>query len=158
MVNKYSSVSFNHQWIFCCRVIHAEVSVVNERERTVHSLLIINVINVLYKLLLSKAMLQRVAANQIQRLLDNKFAMMKNIVLLLLSLAMVTADEHCQNLIKQCNMVRTTCNPGVLTISSCCDLINFPVSVAPSIVYEIDLNCSDVCADNFTTANMFIVT
>ena len=80
---------------------------------------------------------------------------MKNIALLLLSLAMVTADERCQNLIKQCNMVRTTCNPAVLTINSCCDLTSFPVSVAPSNVYEIDLDCSDVCADNFATQHVY---
>jgi len=80
---------------------------------------------------------------------------MKSIGLLLLSFVIVTANERCQDLIKQCNMVRTTCNPAQLTINNCCDLTSFPVSVAPSDVYQIDLDCSDVCADNFATQHVY---
>jgi len=74
---------------------------------------------------------------------------------LLLSLTMVTADERCQNLVNQCNMLRTTCSPAVLSINSCCDLISFPLSIAPSNLYEIDLNCRDVCGDNFATQHVY---
>jgi len=74
---------------------------------------------------------------------------------LLLSLMMATADERCQNLVNQCNMLKTTCSPAVLTIKSCCDLISFPLSIAPSSVYKIDLNCKDVCGDNFATQHVY---
>ena len=77
------------------------------------------------------------------------------LVLLTLSFTIITADERFQNLVEQCNMVRTTCTPAMVTINSCCDLTSFPLSVAPSSVYEIDIDCSDVCADNFATQHVY---
>jgi len=94
----------------------------------------------------------------IEELVDCEIVPMKSamkLAILLLSFMVVIADERCQNLIQQCNMVRTTCNPSSVTINSCCDLTSFPLSVAPSNVYVIDFDCSDVCADNFATQHVY---
>ena len=57
---------------------------------------------------------------------------------------MVNADQYCDNLLKQYNTFSTKCSPDLITINSCCDLIGFTLSKAPSAVY----NCT--CGSPFS--------
>ena len=68
------------------------------------------------------------------------------------SLLTTNATDHqqCDKLLHQCNQFRTWCSPDTMTLKSCCDLINFPLSKAPSGVYQIMTNCS--CGSPFTVA------
>ena len=43
----------------------------------------------------------------------------------------------------------------MLSINSCCNLTIFPLSVAPSNVYQINTNCSSVCGDPFATTHAY---
>ena len=70
-------------------------------------------------------------------------------------LATNTIDhQQCDKLLHQCNhhcnQFRTQCTPDMITLKSCCDLINLPISKAPSAVYQIMTNCS--CGLPFTAA------
>lgn len=77
------------------------------------------------------------------------------LAIVMMLLAMVAADKRCQNLADQCNLLKTTCSPAMLPISSCCNLTIFPMSVAPSNVYQISTNCTSVCGDPFATAQAY---
>ena len=72
------------------------------------------------------------------------------------SLLATNATDHqqCNELLHQCNhhcnQLKTQCTPDMMTLKSCCDLINFPLSKAPSGVYQIMTNCS--CGSPFTAA------
>ena len=72
------------------------------------------------------------------------------LVILTLSLLLVNADQYCDNLLKQYNTFRIKCSPAKITVNSCCDLTGFPLSKAPSAVYQ--MNCK--CGGHFTTANV----
>ena len=83
---------------------------------------------------------------------------MKNITALaivMMLLAMVAADKRCQNLADQCNLLKTTCSPAMLPISSCCNLTIFPLSIAPFNVYQINTNCTSVCGDPFAITHAY---
>ena len=71
--------------------------------------------------------------------------------ILVSSLLATNADQQCDNLLHQCNQLRTKCGPGKITIKSCCDLTNFPLSKAPSAVYQ--MKCK--CGGRFTTADVY---
>ena len=61
-------------------------------------------------------------------------------------------DDHCDNLLKQCQTYRSKCNPANMTIDSCCDLTGFSLSKAPSAVYQMK-SCIAPCEpSSFTTA------
>ena len=72
------------------------------------------------------------------------------------SLLATNATDHqqCDKLLHQCNyhcnQFRSQCTPDMTTLRSCCDLINLPLSTAPSGVYQITTNCS--CGSPFTAA------
>ena len=72
------------------------------------------------------------------------------LLILVSSLLATNADQQCDNLLQQCNQFKTKCSPDMITIRSCCDLIHFPRSKAPSGVYKMESNCS--CGSPFTAA------
>ena len=73
------------------------------------------------------------------------------LVILTLSLLLVNADQYCDNMLKQYHLFRSKCSPARITVKSCCDLTGFPLSKAPSAVYQ--MNCK--CGGYFTTANAY---
>ena len=73
------------------------------------------------------------------------------LVILTLSLLLVNADQYCDNMLKQYHLFRSKCSPARITVKSCCDLTSFPLSKAPSAVYQ--MNCK--CGGHFTTANVY---
>ena len=73
------------------------------------------------------------------------------LVILTLSLLLVNADQYCDNMLKQYHLFRSKCGPARITVKNCCDLIGFPLSKAPSAVYQ--MNCK--CGGHFTTANVY---
>ena len=77
------------------------------------------------------------------------------LVILTLSLLLVNAHDdrqYCDNLLKQYYTFRSKCSPANITIDSCCDLTGFPLSKAPSAVYQMK-SCIVPCdLSSFTTA------
>ena len=73
------------------------------------------------------------------------------LVILTLSLLLVNADQYYDNLLKQYYTFRSKCSPARITVNSCCDLTGYPLSKAPSAVYQ--MNCK--CGGHFTTANVY---
>ena len=73
------------------------------------------------------------------------------LLILLSSLLATNADQQCDYLLQQCNQLKTKCRPDKITIKSCCDLTNFPLSKAPSAVYQ--MKCK--CGGRFTTADVY---
>ena len=73
------------------------------------------------------------------------------LVILTLSLPLINADQYCDNLLKQYYIFRSNCRLANITVNSCCDLTGFPLSKAPSAVYQI--NCK--CGGHFTTADVY---
>ncbi|XP_065911130.1 ryncolin-2-like [Dysidea avara] len=63
--------------------------------------------------------------------------MKSQLVILLIIVSSTNADQQCDYLLQQCNQLKTKCRPDKITIKSCCDLINFPLSKAPSAVYQM---------------------
>ena len=69
-------------------------------------------------------------------------------ILVSCSLLATNATDHqqCDKLLHQCNhhrnQLRAQCTPDMMILQSCCDLTNFPLSKAPSDVYQIMTNCS----------------
>ena len=78
------------------------------------------------------------------------------LILVSCSLLATNATDHqqCDKLLHQCNhhcnQFRTQCTPDMMTLKSCCDLTNLPLSKTPSAVYQIMTNCS--CGSPFTAA------
>ena len=78
------------------------------------------------------------------------------LILVSCSLLATNAPDHqqCDKLLHQCNhhcnQFRTQCTPDMMTLKSCCDLTNLPLSKTPSAVYQIMSNCS--CGSPFTAA------
>ena len=72
------------------------------------------------------------------------------LLILVSSLLATNADQQCDNLLQQCNQLKTKCSPDMVTIKSCCDLTGFPRHKAPSGVYKMESNCS--CGSPFTAA------
>ena len=68
----------------------------------------------------------------------------------LLVIMTTNATDQCGNLLQQCKQFKAQCSPAMITITSCCDLTDFPLSKAPSGVYQISTNCS--CGSPFTAA------
>ena len=73
------------------------------------------------------------------------------LVILTLSLLLVNADQYCDNLLQQHNKFKRECSPARITVNSCCDLTDFPLSKASSAVYQ--MNCK--CGGHFTTADVY---
>ncbi|XP_065918806.1 fibrinogen-like protein A [Dysidea avara] len=73
------------------------------------------------------------------------------LLILVSSLQAVNADQQCDYLLQQCNQLKAKCRPETTTIKSCCDLTNFPLSKAPSAVYQ--MKCK--CGGRFTTADVY---
>ena len=73
------------------------------------------------------------------------------LVILTLSLLLVNADQYCDNLFQQHNKFKRECSPARITVNSCCDLTDFPLSKAPSAVYQ--MNCK--CGGHFITADVY---
>ena len=73
------------------------------------------------------------------------------LLILVSSLLATNADQQCDYLLRQCNQLKTKCSPDKITIKSCCDLTNFPLSKAPSAVYQ--MKCK--CGGRFTTADVY---
>ena len=65
-------------------------------------------------------------------------------------LATDATDRQCDKLLHQCNQFKAQCSPDMMTLRSCCDLIDLPLSKAPSAIYQIMTNCS--CGSPFTAA------
>ena len=79
------------------------------------------------------------------------------LVILILSLLLVSADQYCDNFIKQYNMFRSKCSLQSLTITSCCDL---RIISTVSGVYKLNkgtFNSADVYCDMNTTTGGWIV-
>ena len=82
--------------------------------------------------------------------------MKSQLVILLVSCSLLatnaTDHQQCDKLLHQCNyhcnQFRTQCTPDMMTLKSCCDLTNLPLSKIPSGVYQIMTNCS--CGSPFT--------
>ena len=74
------------------------------------------------------------------------------LILVSCSLLATNATDHqqCDKLLHHCNQFKTQCTPEMVTLKSCCDLINLPLSKTPSAVYQIMTNCS--CGSPFTAA------
>ena len=65
------------------------------------------------------------------------------VILEVLLIIMTTnATVQCDNLLQQCKQFKAQCNPATTTIKSCCDLTDFPLSIAPSGVYQISTKCN----------------
>ena len=73
------------------------------------------------------------------------------LLILVSSLLATNADQQCDYLLQQCNQLKTKCRPDKITIKSWCDLTNFPLSKAPSAVYQ--MKCK--CGGRFTTADVY---
>ena len=71
------------------------------------------------------------------------------ILQLLLVIMTTNATDQCDNLLQQCNQFKAQYTPPMTTITSCCDLTNFPLSKASSGVYPISIKCN--CQLPFTT-------
>ena len=65
------------------------------------------------------------------------------LLILVSSLLATNADQQCDNLLQQCNQFKTKCSPDMITIRSCCDLVQIQRSKAPSGIYQIVSN--DIC-------------
>ena len=74
------------------------------------------------------------------------------VILLILSSSFLdtNADEHCNNLLQQCNEYKAKCSQKTTTIRSCCDLTNLPTSKASSGVYQIK-NSGDCMPSSYTS-------
>jgi len=73
------------------------------------------------------------------------------LLILVSSLLATNADQQCDNLLQQCNQFKTNCSLDMITIKSCCDLVQLPCSKAPSGVYKMVPN--DGCeSSRFTKA------
>ena len=57
------------------------------------------------------------------------------------SLLATDATDYCDNLLHQCNQFKAQCNPTTITVKSCCDLADLPLSKAPSGVYAMSTKC-----------------
>ena len=64
------------------------------------------------------------------------------LLILVSSLLATNADQQCDNLLQQCNQFKTKCSPDMITIRSCCDLVQLQRSKAPSGVYQVMSNDS----------------
>jgi len=60
------------------------------------------------------------------------------------------ANRQCDQLRQQCNQFKARCRPGIITMKSCCDIIDLPLAIAPSGIYQLETNCS--CGSPFTAA------
>jgi len=70
------------------------------------------------------------------------------LLILVSSLLATNADQQCDNLLQQCNQLKTKCSPDMVTIRSCCDISHLPHSKASSGAYKMESNCS--CGSPFT--------
>ena len=73
------------------------------------------------------------------------------LLILVSSLLVVNCSQHCDNLLQQYVQFRNECTPALITINSCCNLIGFPLSKAPSAVYQMKCKCEG----RFTTADVY---
>ena len=77
--------------------------------------------------------------------------MITQLVILSLSLVNAHDDQYCDNLLKQYYTFRSKCGPVNKTIDNCCDLTGYPLSKAPSAVYQMK-SCIVPCElSSFTT-------
>ena len=76
------------------------------------------------------------------------------LVILTLSLLLVSADQYCDNLLKQYYTFRSKCSPANITIDNCCDLTGFPTNATPSAVYQMK-SCTVPCeVSSFATVTV----
>ena len=77
------------------------------------------------------------------------------LVILILSLLLVNADQYCTTLFKQYHLFKTECSPTRVDVNSCCELTAFPSNKTPSAVYPItECTSLGLCGRNpFTTVN-----
>ena len=68
----------------------------------------------------------------------------------LLAATATESDQQCDLLRHQCNEFRTKCSPDMINMKSCCDIVDLPLAIAPTGVYQIVTNCS--CGSPFTAA------
>ena len=73
------------------------------------------------------------------------------LLILVSSLLATNADQHCDSLLQQYVQFRNECTPAQITINSCCDLVGFLLSKAPSALYQ--MKCK--CGGHFTTADVY---
>ena len=70
-------------------------------------------------------------------------------------LVMINADQYCDNLFEQHKQFKRECSPARISVNSCCDLTGFPLSKAPSAVYQMNCKCG---GGHFLLLLMFIAT
>ena len=63
-------------------------------------------------------------------------------ILVSCSLLATDATDYCDNLLHHCNQFKAHCSPTKITIRSCCDLADLPLSKAPSGVYKLSTKCN----------------
>ena len=73
-----------------------------------------------------------------------KSQLVVQLMLVSCSLLATNATDHqqCDKLLHQHNQFKAQCSPDMMTLKSCCDLADLPLSKAPSAVYKITTNCS----------------
>ena len=75
------------------------------------------------------------------------------LIILTLSFLLVNADQYCDNLFEQHRQFKRECSPARISVNSCCDLTGFPLSKAPSAVYQMNCKCGG--GHFFTTADVY---
>ena len=76
------------------------------------------------------------------------------ILILVLSLLLVNADQYCDNLLKHYYTFRDKCSPANVTVNNCCDLTGFPLNKRSSAVYQMK-SCTVPCeVSSFATVTV----
>ena len=91
-----------------------------------------------------------IATVQLHSITDMK-SQLVILLILVSSLLATNADQKCDNLFQQHIRFRKECTLAQITINSCCDLKEFPLSKAPSAVYKTKCKCGG----RFTTADVY---
>ena len=73
--------------------------------------------------------------------MKSQLVILLQFILVSCSLLATDATDYCDNLLHQCNQFKARCSPTMITVKSCCDLADLPLSKAPSGVYPISTKC-----------------
>ena len=74
--------------------------------------------------------------------MKSQLVILLQFILVSCSLLATDATDYCDNLLHQCNQFKDQCSPTMITVKSCCDLADLPLSKAPSGVYTISTKCN----------------
>ena len=74
--------------------------------------------------------------------MKSQLVILLQFILVSCSLLATDTTDYCDNLLHQCNQFKAQCSPTTITVKSCCDLADLPLSKAPSGVYPISTECN----------------